>query len=160
MFFEPRYGVIKVNHVAHVFNMTKFGRPFRPEQWRHICYSAEINQDSQHLVVIMDGEVYLNDSCHSGYCVHSSLLLGQRMIDKFCIGNSNKARDKKMIGSITDVYIWSGTFAISYMKQFTQGMMIKRHDAYLVFNSMVPEFTCASPCIAREGKLRCTTDEC
>ena len=147
MFFEPKYGMIKINHVAHVFNMTKFGHTFRPEEWRHICYSAEQSKQSPHLVVVMDGKVYLNKSCDSGASSYP------KMTDHFCKGNFNKTKTKakKMIGSITDVHIWNRTLAIPDMKDFTQPMIIIAST----WRSVPLYGGCSSPCIPQQGKL-CT----
>ena len=108
--FERKIGFLRYDGGSYLFDFKH--QNLNPDEWHHICFSISINQ----LMIVLNGHILLNEKV--------DLVTKEILNPGLWLGGTNSTSkrylDRRFVGLITDVHLWSQSLTIADIVSITE----------------------------------------
>ena len=108
--FQNKMGFLSYDGGSYLYDFKS--HKLKPDEWHHICYSIAKNQ----IKIVLDGEILLNEKVDLEIkeITNTTLWLGGMATE------SKYYKDRRFVGMITDVHLWSTSLDIADIIYITE----------------------------------------
>ena len=113
--FQNKMGFLSYDGGSYLYDF--ISHKLKPDEWHHICYSIAKNQ----IKIVLDGEILLNEKVDLEIkeITNTTLWLGGMATE------SKYYEDRRFVGMITDVHLWSTSLDIADIIYITETSELK-----------------------------------